>query len=49
MQQRPADLSKNQQTLPQVLVKTPEQTKVEAQTQTSTQGEPQALKNGSKS
>ncbi|CAK6953189.1 choline O-acetyltransferase [Scomber scombrus] len=48
-QQRPADLSKNQQSLPQVLVKTPDQTKVEAQTQTSTQGEPQVLKNGSKS
>ncbi|XP_053188592.1 choline O-acetyltransferase [Scomber japonicus] len=48
-QQRPADLSKNPQSLPQVLVKTPDQTKVEAQTQTSTQGEPQVLKNGSKS
>ncbi|KAM7385550.1 hypothetical protein PAMP_001631 [Pampus punctatissimus] len=35
-QQRPADLSKHQQILPQVLVKTPDQTKVEAQTQTST-------------
>eukprot|EP00064_Thunnus_orientalis_P001615 superscaffoldBa00000111_g1618 len=44
-QQRPVDLSKHQQTLPQVLVKAPDQTKVEAQTQTSTQAEPQALKN----
>ncbi|KAM7408667.1 hypothetical protein PAMA_002407 [Pampus argenteus] len=35
-QQRPADLSKHQQILPQVLIKTPDQTKVEAQTQTST-------------
>uniref|UniRef100_A0A7N8X155 Choline O-acetyltransferase n=1 Tax=Mastacembelus armatus TaxID=205130 RepID=A0A7N8X155_9TELE len=37
--QRPSDSTKNQQTLPQVLVKTPDQTKVEAQTQTSSQGE----------
>ncbi|XP_035519826.1 choline O-acetyltransferase [Morone saxatilis] len=48
-QQTPADLTKNQQTLPQVLLKTPDQTKVEAQTQTSSQGEAQVLKNGSKS
>lgn len=34
-QQRPSDLTKNQQTLPQVLVKAPDQTKVEAHTQTS--------------
>uniref|UniRef100_UPI0037E705C8 choline O-acetyltransferase n=1 Tax=Semicossyphus pulcher TaxID=241346 RepID=UPI0037E705C8 len=47
--QRPTDLTRNQQTLPQVLLRTPEQTKVEAQTQTSSQGEAQALKNGSKS
>lgn len=47
--QRPSDLIKNQHTVPQVLVKTPEQTTVEAQTQTSSQGEAQAWKNGSKS
>nr|XP_046258920.1 choline O-acetyltransferase isoform X2 [Scatophagus argus] len=47
--QRPADQSKNQQTLPHVLLKTADQTKVEAQTQTSSQGEAQALKTGSKS
>ncbi|XP_044069678.1 choline O-acetyltransferase [Siniperca chuatsi] len=47
--QRPADLTKNQQTLPQVLLKLPDQPKVEAQTQTSSQGEAHALKNGSKS
>ncbi|XP_039995654.1 choline O-acetyltransferase [Xiphias gladius] len=46
---RPPDLTKSQQTLPQVLVKTPDQTKAEAQTQTSSQGKPQSLKNGSKS
>uniref|UniRef100_A0A3B4ZGU5 Choline O-acetyltransferase n=1 Tax=Stegastes partitus TaxID=144197 RepID=A0A3B4ZGU5_9TELE len=45
--QRQSDSTKNQQTVPQVLVKTPDQTNVEAQTQTSSQGE--ALKNGSKS
>lgn len=49
MQQRPTDLTKNQQTLPQVLLKAPDQTKVEAQTQTSSQIEAQALKNGRKS
>ncbi|KAG7216323.1 hypothetical protein INR49_021727 [Caranx melampygus] len=37
-QQRPSDLTKNQQSLPQVLVKAPDQTKVEAQTQTSFTG-----------
>ncbi|KAM6996988.1 choline O-acetyltransferase [Tautogolabrus adspersus] len=47
--QRPTDLSKNQQTLPQVVMKTPGQTTMEAQTQTPSQGETQALKNGSKS
>lgn len=47
--QRPSELTKNQQTLPQIWVKTPDQTKVEAQTQTSSQGGAQALKNGSKS
>lgn len=36
--QRQADLPKSPQTLPQVLLKTPEQNKVEAQTQTSSQG-----------
>lgn len=36
-QQRPPDLAKNQ-SLPQVLVKAPDQTKVEAQTQTSFTG-----------
>ncbi|XP_020486580.2 choline O-acetyltransferase [Labrus bergylta] len=46
--QRPTDLSKNQQTLPQVVLKTPGQSTVEAQTQTPSQGETQALKNGSK-
>lgn len=45
--QRPADLTKNQQTLPQVVLKTPDQTKVEAQTQTAALGE--ALKNGRQS
>ncbi|KAM8738134.1 choline O-acetyltransferase [Acanthopagrus schlegelii] len=48
-QQRAADLTKNQPAPPQVLVKTPDQTTVEAQTQTSSHGEAQALKNGSKS
>lgn len=48
-QQRPADPTKNQQTLPQVVLKTPDQTKVEAQTQTSSQREAPVLKNGSKS
>ncbi|XP_071764299.1 choline O-acetyltransferase [Centroberyx gerrardi] len=38
-QERPADPTKNQQPLPQVLVETADQTKVEAQTQTSSQGE----------
>ncbi|XP_034538002.1 choline O-acetyltransferase [Notolabrus celidotus] len=47
--QRPTDLSKNQQTLPHVALRTAAQTTVEAQTQTSSQGEAQALKNGSKS
>ncbi|XP_068573570.1 choline O-acetyltransferase [Cebidichthys violaceus] len=47
--QRPTDLTKNQQTLPQILLKTPDQTKVEAQTQTSSQEEAQALKNVKKS
>ncbi|KAF1375696.1 hypothetical protein PFLUV_G00222880 [Perca fluviatilis] len=47
--QRPTELTKNQQTLPQILLKTPDQTKVEAQTQTSSQGDAQGLKNGSKS
>ncbi|XP_069000145.1 choline O-acetyltransferase [Embiotoca jacksoni] len=46
-QQRPSDPTKNEQTVPQVLVKTPDQTNVEAQTQTSSQED--ALKNGSKS
>ncbi|XP_070833870.1 choline O-acetyltransferase [Chaetodon trifascialis] len=46
--QRPADQVKNQPTLPQVLLRTPDQTKAEAQTQTSSQGAGQALKNGSK-
>ncbi|XP_023119713.2 choline O-acetyltransferase [Amphiprion ocellaris] len=44
--QRQSDLTKNPQTVPQVLVKTPDQTNAEAKTQTSSQGE--ALKNGSK-
>ncbi|XP_041804022.1 choline O-acetyltransferase, partial [Chelmon rostratus] len=47
-QQRPAGPTNNQQTLPRVLLRTPDQTKVEAQTQTSSQGVAQALKNGSK-
>uniref|UniRef100_A0A8D0AQP8 Choline O-acetyltransferase n=1 Tax=Sander lucioperca TaxID=283035 RepID=A0A8D0AQP8_SANLU len=47
--QRPTELTKNQQMLPQILLKTPDQTKVEAQTQTSSQGDAQGLKNGSKS
>ncbi|XP_028279393.1 choline O-acetyltransferase [Parambassis ranga] len=47
--QSPSDLIKNQHTVPQVLVKTPEQTTVEAQTQTASQVEAQAWKNGSKS
>ncbi|TMS04427.1 Choline O-acetyltransferase [Larimichthys crocea] len=48
--QRTADLTKSKQTLPQVLLKTPDLTKVEAQTQTSSQGEAQAIyKNGGKS
>ncbi|XP_037542682.1 choline O-acetyltransferase [Nematolebias whitei] len=37
-QQRAADSSKSQQTIPQVLVKSPEQTNMDAQTQTSTKG-----------
>lgn len=41
--------TKSQQALPQVLVETPNQNKVAAQTQTSSQGEAQALKNESKS
>ncbi|XP_068424085.1 choline O-acetyltransferase [Clinocottus analis] len=44
--QRPNDLTENQKTLPEVLLKTPDQTKVEAQTQTSSQEEAQVLKNG---
>ncbi|KAK9541516.1 hypothetical protein VZT92_001551 [Zoarces viviparus] len=47
--QRPTDLTKKQQTLPQIVLKTPDQTKVEAQTQTSSQEEAQALKDGKKS
>lgn len=46
--QRPSDLTKNQQTLPQVVVKTEDQTRAEAQTQTSSQGEAQGLEKGSK-
>lgn len=46
--EKPNDLSKNQQTLPQVVLKTPDQTKVEAQTQTPSQVEAQPLKNGRK-
>lgn len=42
--QRPVDPPKNLQTLPQVQLKTPDQNKVEAQTQTSAQGERQAVK-----
>ncbi|KAF3708200.1 Choline O-acetyltransferase [Channa argus] len=47
--QKHSELSKNQQTVPQVLVNTLDQTKVEAQTQTSSQGEAHTLQNGSKS
>lgn len=47
--QRPTDLCKNQQTLLHVAPKTPVHTKVEAQTQTSSQEGAQDLKNGSKS
>ncbi|KAG8000135.1 Choline O-acetyltransferase, partial [Nibea albiflora] len=47
--QRTADPTKSKQKLPQVLLKTPDQTKVEAQTQTSSQGGAQAIKNGGKS
>ncbi|XP_074531299.1 choline O-acetyltransferase [Halichoeres trimaculatus] len=47
--QRPTDLCKNQQTLLPVAPKTPAQTTVEAQTQTSSKEGAQALKNGSKS
>ncbi|CAJ1067374.1 choline O-acetyltransferase [Xyrichtys novacula] len=46
--QRSTDLSNNQQALPQVVLKTPAQTAVDAQTQTSSQGQAQTLKNGSK-
>uniref|UniRef100_A0A3Q3IQY4 Choline O-acetyltransferase n=1 Tax=Monopterus albus TaxID=43700 RepID=A0A3Q3IQY4_MONAL len=45
--QRPSTLTTNQPTLPQVLVKRADQNRVEAQTQTLSQGE--ALKNGGKS
>ncbi|XP_061600841.1 choline O-acetyltransferase [Cololabis saira] len=45
-QQRPSEPTKSQQTLLQVLVRTPDQTYVEAQTQTSAQKE--AMKNGTK-
>uniref|UniRef100_A0A3Q1FG00 Choline O-acetyltransferase n=1 Tax=Acanthochromis polyacanthus TaxID=80966 RepID=A0A3Q1FG00_9TELE len=45
--QRRSDSTNSQPTIPQVLVKTPDQTNAEVQTQTSSQGE--ALKNGSKS
>ncbi|XP_047459271.1 choline O-acetyltransferase [Mugil cephalus] len=47
--QRPSDKANSQQTPPQVLVKTPGQNTVEAQTQTSLQGEVQVLKEGRKS
>ncbi|KAK2824335.1 hypothetical protein Q5P01_021510 [Channa striata] len=47
--QRLSDLTKNPQTVPQVLVKTLDQTEVEAQTKTSSQGEAQAFQNGRKS
>ncbi|KAM9848038.1 choline O-acetyltransferase [Aulostomus maculatus] len=47
-QQRPSDLNRNQQMLPQVLVRTTEQREVDAQTQTPTQGGAGALKNGGK-
>ncbi|XP_068183862.1 choline O-acetyltransferase [Antennarius striatus] len=47
--QRPFDQTKSQKTPPQVLIKTPNQTKMEAQTQTSSQEEAQALKKISKS
>ncbi|XP_034754800.1 choline O-acetyltransferase [Etheostoma cragini] len=46
--QRPTEVTKNQQTLPQILLKTPDQTKVEAQTQTLSQVDAQGWKNGSK-
>ncbi|KAM3606652.1 uncharacterized protein V6R79_020638 [Siganus canaliculatus] len=46
--QRPPDLTNKQQTVPRVLLRTPDQTKVEAQTQTSSQGETQALKCGNR-
>ncbi|KAM3862794.1 choline O-acetyltransferase [Diretmus argenteus] len=46
-QERAADPTNSQQPLPQVVVKTADQTQVEAQTQTSLQGESGALKNGS--
>ncbi|KAK5854063.1 hypothetical protein PBY51_015165 [Eleginops maclovinus] len=50
--QGPADNTETQQTLPQVVLRKPNQTKVEVQTQTPpvmSQAETQALKNGSKS
>ncbi|KAK5908533.1 hypothetical protein CgunFtcFv8_016581 [Champsocephalus gunnari] len=47
--QRPADKTESQQSLPQFVLKTPDQTKVEAQTQTPSLAETHALKNGSKS
>ncbi|TNN80943.1 Choline O-acetyltransferase [Liparis tanakae] len=46
--EKPSDPTKNRQTVPQVVLKTPEQTKVEAQTQTPSQVEAQPLKNGRK-
>ncbi|XP_063347457.1 choline O-acetyltransferase [Pelmatolapia mariae] len=47
--QRPSDLTKNKQTVPQVLVKTTDQSSVEAQTQTLTHGEARPLRKMSKS
>ncbi|XP_041645949.1 choline O-acetyltransferase [Cheilinus undulatus] len=47
--QRLTDVNKNQHTLPQVVLKTPEHTTAEAQSQTSPQGEAQGFRNGSKS
>ncbi|XP_056147418.1 choline O-acetyltransferase [Lampris incognitus] len=47
--ERPTDPTDNQQPLPQVVVKTTDQTKVEAETQTSLQGDYRASKNGCKS
>lgn len=47
--QRPSDLTKNKQTVPQVLVKATDQTSVEAQTQTLSHGEARPLRKMSKS